>query len=331
MKKIKFYISSILFTIFCTAFFVSCSELIDVLGKAEEAEAVLEDAFFDDEDTSDSGGSDDVTNVTTTIPDYNIDIGDNQIQLRDSNTGNPISNMPITITDSNGNIVYTGYTNDNGLITIENLADPFVNLSDGDYRINVNYSDSSNLNVDNTSLSDYVSFNDTITIKDGKIVEGFSISVPKKTIINTTDQTQRIIKVILDWGTTPKDLDLHTEFGTDGHVFWAAKKSTYVNLDRDDVDSYGPETITITTSTSDTQEYNVYVYNYSDRENSESNRLASSNARVKVFINNELVKTYVVPSTQQGLVWKICKIYKGQISTGTITQLKAQLASETTK
>jgi hypothetical protein len=53
----------------------------------------------------------------------------------------------------------------------------------------------------------------------------------------------------LDWGATPRDLDLHCS-GPDGaarfHCFYSNRNPVgYVTLDRDDVDTTGPERITI--------------------------------------------------------------------------------------
>ncbi|MDR1389773.1 MAG: hypothetical protein LBJ31_07325, partial [Treponema sp.] len=58
----------------------------------------------------------------------------------------------------------------------------------------------------------------------------------------------RGVRIVLDWGERPEDLDLHVEKQGGYHIsFWnthtAEDGSAF--LDRDDMQSYGPETITV--------------------------------------------------------------------------------------
>jgi len=55
------------------------------------------------------------------------------------------------------------------------------------------------------------------------------------------------IRIVLSWGANPRDLDSHF-VGEDIHVFYGNKSAKGVNLDCDDTNGYGPETITIDTS-----------------------------------------------------------------------------------
>ncbi|MBR2111472.1 MAG: hypothetical protein IJ950_00700 [Helicobacter sp.] len=52
------------------------------------------------------------------------------------------------------------------------------------------------------------------------------------------------IRVVLQWADAPKDMDLHAYFG-DSHIYFSHKKGNAANLDVDDTDGFGPETITI--------------------------------------------------------------------------------------
>lgn len=117
-------------------------------------------------------------------------------------------------------------------------------------------------------------------------------------------------RFVLNWGAEPSDLDSHlTGPAADGsrfHVAWYARTSTdslgSVNLDVDDTDSYGPETITVTETPEGLLRYSVH--DYSDRGDSQSGALSSSGARVQVFRGTALIATYNVPSGQ-GDLWTV--------------------------
>lgn len=55
------------------------------------------------------------------------------------------------------------------------------------------------------------------------------------------------MRVVLSWGEKPFDLDSHLIF-PGGHIYFDSKEGTDANLDVDDTDSYGPETVTISKS-----------------------------------------------------------------------------------
>lgn len=56
------------------------------------------------------------------------------------------------------------------------------------------------------------------------------------------------LRVVLTWGKTPEDLDSHMIF-PGNNIFFGNQKGTDAELDVDDTDSYGPETITLQKST----------------------------------------------------------------------------------
>lgn len=327
-KRIVFVISA--FLSLCLAFtFMGCSDIIEILEQAETAQDLPENAFYEEDknhDSNNSGtdgsgsgnsgssstGNNAKTNDSTdgssssSSPDYNVSIGSNQIQIRDCDTGIGISGIPISVLSGNGSVIYTGSTGYNGLFTINGISD----LPDGEYNIVINSSGSS-------SSSTYVGSSETITIRNGRIDNGNAISIPKQSTGVTSGSNNKIIKLILDWSLEPKDLDIHVEFGTNDHVYWKDKvdRTGQVKLDRDDIDSYGPETITIETNVSDSKEYKCYIHNWTDSiiQNNYTNRLSASNARVRVYINNVHAKTYNVPSSLEGLVWNVCTIKNGAI------------------
>jgi hypothetical protein len=131
------------------------------------------------------------------------------------------------------------------------------------------------------------------------------------------------LRVVLNWGESPWDLDLHAT-GPDGlggrfHVFYnssyfASGDSTVV-LDTDDRYSYGPETITITKAIPGV--YQFSVHNYSNRgatPDSLDTSLASSGAQVRVFQGNLLVSEFNVPTGKDGTLWTIFRLENGVIT-----------------
>jgi hypothetical protein len=79
------------------------------------------------------------------------------------------------------------------------------------------------------------------------VTEGGSASY---NIVVTPEVTEGQLRIVLTWGATPSDLDSYL-FGPPSannyHVFYASDNAPpYANLDLDDTDSFGPETITIT-------------------------------------------------------------------------------------
>lgn len=116
------------------------------------------------------------------------------------------------------------------------------------------------------------------------------------------------IRVVLTWGKYPYDLDSHLWYSNQ-HVYFDNKIGNKANLDVDDVDSYGPETITIEEKKFGT-EYFYGVHDFSNKELSNSYQLSESGATVFVYIGQSLVKTYYVPKDKVGNLWTVFKITK---------------------
>lgn len=122
------------------------------------------------------------------------------------------------------------------------------------------------------------------------------------------------VRIILDWGETPSDLDSHLTgpTGTPNrfHVFYQARgwgrtgEAPSVALDHDDTSSFGPETITIYE-----QVQGVYRYSVHDFTNrgttAGSTALAASGARVRVYRGEALVRTFNVPAGVEGTLWTV--------------------------
>jgi len=113
-------------------------------------------------------------------------------------------------------------------------------------------------------------------------------------------------RFVLQWGGKPRDLDLHL-VGRDFHISYRNMKVSARNaqLDRDDLDGYGPETITLENIIS-SQKYVVYVHNYSGEAP------INDHAQVSVFRNNRLDKVVTLPRTTKPYV-KILELKNNEI------------------
>lgn len=123
------------------------------------------------------------------------------------------------------------------------------------------------------------------------------------------------LRMVLDWGATPSDLDAHFRQKNGYHISYHHKKvlaDGTARLDRDDRNGFGPETITIK-KIAGQSEYEYFVHNYSDRKNSMSKNLSKSRATVKVFGEGKLLYLYRIPQEKKGNKWHVFNIHDGQI------------------
>ena len=124
------------------------------------------------------------------------------------------------------------------------------------------------------------------------------------------------IRIVLDWSKKPRDLDAHLVKMDSFHISYRNKKVSrdgVARLDRDDTDSYGPETITANRIDNNAV-YNYFIHNYSNKNKSSDKNLSNSKASVKFFGgNNELLGVFQSPLNKVGTYWHIFSIIKGQI------------------
>lgn len=111
------------------------------------------------------------------------------------------------------------------------------------------------------------------------------------------------LRVVLSWGRSPSDLDLHAVFPRN-HVFFSRKQGENANLDVDDTDSFGPETITIEKKAFG-QPYLFAVHDYTNKTERTRAALAESGAKVFVYIGESLIRRYEVPKAKQGTLWTV--------------------------
>ena len=150
--------------------------------------------------------------------------------------------------------------------------------------------------------------NATIIIKKN----GFSTLVAKCPCANLTYAISPVMqnldgmRIVLSWGAKPSDLDAHLAYGNN-HVYFSNKTGDNANLDVDDTNSYGPETITIDQKNFG-QNYVFSIHDYSDQTNPNTYDLSNSQAKVFVYIGQSLVRTYYITPNKIGNLWTVFKI-----------------------
>jgi len=145
------------------------------------------------------------------------------------------------------------------------------------------------------------------------IVSAGNDTIDKQNASITPSINSGEIRIVLSWGHRPMDLDSHLFTPTKDHIYFSSKGkrlyAPYVELDVDDTTSYGPETITIYKSHAGM--YRYIVHNYSG-----SPAIRTSNAKVEIYSEMGLVKSYNIPVSGVGDIWQVFS-YNG--STGKIT------------
>lgn len=114
------------------------------------------------------------------------------------------------------------------------------------------------------------------------------------------------MRIVLNWGQSPLDLDSHLSYRNQ-HVYWDNKQGQDANLDVDDTDSYGPETVTIDKRL-DGQYYVYSVHDYSDRAQPNTTNLSNSQAKVMVYAGESLIRSYYIHTGLTGNLWTVFRI-----------------------
>ena len=122
-------------------------------------------------------------------------------------------------------------------------------------------------------------------------------------------RTVNQIKIVLDWGELPWDLDAHI-LDKDNHVYYYSKAQENLSLDKDERKSYGPEVITIDNPTPDSV-YKYYVHDYTNDYNANSDKLSFSNVEVKVYFDDKLEESFKIAPNQEGFSWYVFDIAEG--------------------
>lgn len=150
----------------------------------------------------------------------------------------------------------------------------------------------------------------------GEVSVNFGIDENPREVVYALSPKVDKYRIVLTWGSRPYDLDAHLSGpkpnGDNFHIWY--RNRVLIDgkdfLDRDDTRSYGPETITIYKPAKG--EYNYSVHNYSNRSSRQGRFLARSNAKVFVYSESRLVKSFDVPTDGMGNTWNVFKIDKQQ-------------------
>lgn len=156
--------------------------------------------------------------------------------------------------------------------------------------------------------------------KPGYAVTYYTITVVQNNMrinINTTPiLNEGEIRVVLTWEDTPRDLDSHlftpydsTSGDTTYHI-WYGNTWDYNanNLDVDDIDGYGPETMTINNLGNGLYKYYIADYTNCSNGYTDSMELSYSGATVDVYSADGLVQTFHVPTNRPGVIWEVFEI-----------------------
>ena len=141
-------------------------------------------------------------------------------------------------------------------------------------------------------------------------------------------------RIVLTWGEHPEDLDSHIWAPAEGlteencserggwdyhkHIYYnnpsdgiyLSEEDSTLNLDTDDTDSYGPETITITQQQAGTYYYSIHHY-------SGDKTIAESGAKIQVYKGGDLKKEFYAPTTggEGKYVWEVFNLNGDTITT----------------
>ena len=123
------------------------------------------------------------------------------------------------------------------------------------------------------------------------------------------------LRLVLNWGSNPKDLDSHLITpkinGTNYHIWYAnpytgkTNLPPYAQLDADETKGFGPETITVASNVPGI--YRYYVHNYKE-EQGNTGELTNSVAAVQIYSTAGLEATVRVPEVGAGDYWDVCAI-----------------------
>ena len=206
--------------------------------------------------------------------------GNITISVNDVTTGYGVSGTKITITPGTG-CMDDFYSNSSGNVNATNIIP-------GIHTITIEHDD-----YQSRFISD-------VTVSSNQTTNYGDISINP---IGYAGSDR--MRFVLTWGQYPSDLDLHLWYidgSNDEHFYWAHKGDEdsfpYVELDVDDVSSYGPETMTVDQLTIGST-YVVAVHEYSS-----SPYLSTSGAVVDIFSDTQgQISHRPVPSGSVGDRW----------------------------
>ncbi len=159
------------------------------------------------------------------------------------------------------------------------------------------------------TADDYIEEEFEFVIKEGKNYNGEKFTISPKL-------TKGTARIVLEWNAEPQDLDSYLMGNTDGgeNVFVnfrnkqsKAGSDMIAELDLDDTDGYGPETMTI---------YDLNgVYEFQVADFRRTHTMKEYGATVKVYLpNKEPVTITIDPSADVKDIWIVCEIDHGELN-----------------
>lgn len=229
--------------------------------------------------------------------------------ITDATTGRGISGVTLELYRGWGNLVGTPVatltTNSSGYYVYDTwtVFGMIWGLPIGNYTIKATHPDYNDMSFNVVVLGDMTLTNQNATMNPLNVEQNY--------------------RVVLRWGQTPRDLDSHlnakSTTGSRVHIYYSSKVGTGGNLDVDDTSSYGPETITITDFDAYANGFTYSVHDYTNRSSTSSKALSSSGASVELWLGDQLLRTYNVPTGKTGTVWNVFSVDQN----GTITSLNS--------
>ncbi|MCK5718293.1 MAG: hypothetical protein KAH77_12470, partial [Thiomargarita sp.] len=152
-------------------------------------------------------------------------------------------------------------------------------------------------------FADVMNASMTLTAKKDSYI-GLRTQIPimvgtvwKTRFVMTKDLSHNQARFTLEWQKFPRDLDLHLVGTKNGqeiiHISYRNLRSAtnLAKLDRDDTNSFGPETITLLDIKPGVQ-YTMSVHSYSGER-------FTGHERVSIYLNNRLKEEIVLPQTRE--------------------------------
>ncbi|MDP8203033.1 MAG: carboxypeptidase regulatory-like domain-containing protein [Candidatus Tenebribacter mawsonii] len=202
-------------------------------------------------------------------------------RIVDAVTGEPLKDALISITDYMKQ-TRKALTDETGIFIFESEI--------GQYKLNI-------------SREGYISTNANVRMGADE--------TPREIVCALSPQIKEF-RIVLTWGSRPRDLDAHLSGpnpdGGDFHIWYRNKYPIGGKdfLDRDDMDRYGPETVTIYKPA--VGSYSYSVHDYTNRDSKRSKKLSRSNSQVFVYGQNKLLASFEVPINFRGNCWHVFKI-----------------------
>ena len=214
---------------------------------------------------------------------------------RDAQSNNTVSGVEVT--------VFEGWNTSGGTVKLSGITD-----SEGNYEYTGIEAGYYTVRMSKQGYID-TEFNVTLDEGDGNISNGY---------LSREMNDSNEFRAVLTWGIYPTDLDAHlygkTPSGSEAHVYYAGPSGSIngkiMDLDRDDVTSYGPETITFKADGNASYEYFVHWYSWAENDNYDWSR---TEVKVDLYNGDEHIGTYTASpeTTGQYRYWRVFSITNG--------------------